>query len=245
MAFGISGFGAVQVLPSPQIFQALSLGGLPPVPPAPPYGTPNANLVPVTQTGNPALPANLTLASHATFQAILKVSTQSVSSPAVTPVPNTTSAVDATNPSVSNTVVGPSLGALPVIGNPPQGPVSFSLTVTPANVTSGVNALLQTDAQLQSALAPPPPALSTAPQQPAPSQAPAQGQGQPQGGAPASNTPAPPPAPAPASGQSAHAPAPHAPVAIASASIVAKIVATVQHLAVAKVYPGPIFSFSA
>jgi hypothetical protein len=76
MAFGITGFGARQVYPSPQIFQALSLGGAPPVPPNPPYGNPNENLVPVARTGNPAFPANLTLVAHSTYQALLQVQNQ-------------------------------------------------------------------------------------------------------------------------------------------------------------------------
>src|SRR5580704_5365212 len=75
MPFGITGFGAQQSYPSPQIFQALSLSGAPPVPPAPPYGNPNENLVPVARTGNPAFPANLTVVAHLTYQAVLNVTT--------------------------------------------------------------------------------------------------------------------------------------------------------------------------
>jgi hypothetical protein len=76
MPFGISGFGAQQVYPAPQVFQALSLSGAPPVPPAPPYGNPNENLVPVARTGNPVFPANLTVVAHLTYQAVLNVTAQ-------------------------------------------------------------------------------------------------------------------------------------------------------------------------
>ena len=76
MPFGITGFGAQQTYPAPQVFQALSLSGAPPVPPAPPYGNPNENLVPVARTGNPVFPANLTVVAHLTYQAVLNASTQ-------------------------------------------------------------------------------------------------------------------------------------------------------------------------
>ena len=256
MAFGISGFGATQTAVTPQVFQALSLGGKRPVPPAPPYGTPNQNLVPVALSGNPAVPANLTLAAHAAFQAVLRVTSQSVVAVGHPPLPanpNTTTAISATNPSVQQQLQGPTPAGIPVIGNPPQGPVSFSLTVAPASVTSGINALTQTVASFESqqqaqraydqaaasntnaAPANPGPA-GNANSAPAPSPAPAP--------VPQSQ---PAPAPAPVGGGSAHGSTGHTPTipAAASPSLIAKVVQTVQNLAISAVYPGPVFSFSA
>jgi len=232
VAFGISGFGAAQTSAAPQIFQALSLGGSPPQAPVQPYGTPNPNLVPVARTGNPALPGNLTLAAHPVFQAILHVSGGSsvlaYGHPPLGGTPNTTVGVGATNPSVALQLQGQAPAGLPTIGNPPAGPVSFSLTVAPASIASGVNALEQTVAGLQSAL--------SAAQQP-PTQA--------AGASQASNAAqVQSPGPVGSGGQTANGSAGTTP-APAAAGIVAKIVSTVQTLAVAAVYPAPIFSFSA
>src|SRR6185312_10172132 len=70
LAFGVTGFAALRLEPQPQVFQALSLGARGPVPPAPPYGTPNQNLVPVQKTGDPSVPANLSVAAQGAFSAI-------------------------------------------------------------------------------------------------------------------------------------------------------------------------------
>lgn len=163
MAFGITGFAALRLEPRPQVFQALSLGSQAPVPPLPPYGTPNQNLVPVAQTGNPAVPIHLSVAAQGAFKAILRIRA----------APNTTSAVGAHNPTVHPQAQNARSGSR-------QGPVSFSLTQAPAYQTSGQNALEQSQYVLPS-----------------------------------------------------------------SHGAVARIVATVNQLAISAVYPAPIFSFSA
>jgi hypothetical protein len=247
MTFGTIGFGAVQIQPSPQVFQALSLGGAPPLPPAPPYGNPNPNLVPVTQTGNPAVPANLTLAAHPAFAAILKLTNQSVLAFAHPPLPattNTTSAVSATNPGVSGLLQGPSPTGIPGQADVPAGPVSFQLTVAPANLTSGSDALQQTLAKLQqgeqAAAAASAVAAATAPPSNANTSNASSTVGTNPGSAPIGVAPAPAPAPAPViHGSTTTTPA------TASPGLVAKIVQTVQSLAIGTVYSAPVFSFSA
>lgn len=156
MSFGTTGFGGAQLYPQPQVFQALSLSGVAPVAPVQPYGTPNPNLVPVRRTGNPAVPANLSLAAQPVFAAILKVSPAIIglSRPPIGGTPNTTSSIGATNPSVSHAVVGTGSGTSPA--EVPEGPVSFALTTIPAYVTSALDALEQSQ---------PPPAAQPTPQQ--------------------------------------------------------------------------------
>jgi hypothetical protein len=243
MAFGTIGFGAVQIQPSPQVFQALSLSGAPPLPPAPPYGNPNPNLVPVAQTGNPAVPANLTLAAHPAFSAILKLTNQSLllyGHPPISGTTNTTSAVGAFNPGVTGQVQGPSPTGISGQADVPAGPVSFQLTAAPANLTSGVNALTQTIAQVQQIQAAQAAAANAASAN-APSSNPIASNtnagSNPTGGAPA---PSPAPAPAPViHGSTVTTPA------AASPGLVAKIAQTVQSLAISAIYSGPVFSFSA
>ena len=102
------------------------------MPPAPAFGTPNANLVPVTR---PAIATtNLTLAAQPTFQAILNLGTVALARPGITAPTNSTSAVSAFNPAVQLQQLGP-VGGTP-IANVPEGPVSFTLTVAPAVITS-------------------------------------------------------------------------------------------------------------
>lgn len=238
MALGISGFGASQTLASPQLFQALSLGGAKPVPPQPPYGTPNPNLVPVTLTTQPALPANLTLAAHSTFDAILRITGQSpvaLSHPPVGSLPNTTTAIGATNPSVTNLTLGQTPAGVPSF-TAPGGPVSFTLTLPPANQTVAVSALSQTVASLQAA--------ERAAQQPQSGGATGSSTNSNNGGGASIGSPAQGPAlPAPAiaapTDQSAGV------LAAAPAVAVAKISQTVTSLAIATVYPSPIFSLNA
>ena len=250
MPFGISGFGAQQTYPAPELFQALSIASAPPVPPAPPYGTPNANLVSVTLTGNPALPANLTLAAHPAFDAILKINaSQSVLAfghPPLPATPNSTSSVGATNPSVSGQIQGPtpSPNGTPASIDLPQGPVSFSLTVPPASALIGVEAVQQTVAQLQreeqqaasngSANASNGAAANTSSSAGNASQA---------GDPPAGSDPA------PSTGATPAAPSSGGSIrttpAASSPGLIGRIVQTVQSLAISVVYPGPVFSFSA
>jgi|GEM_PF-6749499 len=72
MAFGISGFGGLQVQAVPQPFQALALGGGVPHPPAQPYGTPNLqSLVPVRRTSSTVLPLDLMLQTAQNIAAIV------------------------------------------------------------------------------------------------------------------------------------------------------------------------------
>ncbi len=223
MSFGISGFGGQQLTASPQVFQSLSLGGARPVPPAPPYGTPNPNLVAVTSTGNPALPANLTLAAHPAFTAILNVTGQSVlqfGHPSLPAASYTTTSIAATNPRVSGQLQGPPPAGIPTIGTPPDGPVSFSLTAAPASLTSGLDALTQSLANLKPPSLAPVSATATAAQS-------------------VPGTPA--PAPTAHSGNASTGSIP----AAASPGAVAKIVQTVHAIAVAAVYSAPVFSFKA
>ncbi len=131
MSFAITGFAGEQLRAQPQPFQALSLGGRPPVPPAPAYGTPNANLVPVRRPA--AATTNLTLAAQPTFQAILNLGTVALARPGITAPANSTAAVSAFNPGVQHQQLGPIGG--PPIANVPAGPVSFTLTVAPAVIT--------------------------------------------------------------------------------------------------------------
>jgi hypothetical protein len=231
LAFGVTGFAALRLEPQPQVFQALSIGARNPVPPSPPYGTPNQNLVPVSKTGNPSVPANLTLAAQPVFAAILHVNNTIVAagSPSVNGAPNTTSSVGANNPSVNVQVQGP--GTPNGQANVAQGPVSFSLTVAPNYVTSGEQVVAQTP-QVQVPSAP-----KAAPNAPLPSLDHELQK------ALAANAPAP---------QSGPSSAPSLPpssspqyVLPSNGASVAKIVATVNQLAVSAVYPAPIFSFAA
>ncbi|HVA33993.1 MAG TPA: hypothetical protein VNG31_07570 [Candidatus Baltobacteraceae bacterium] len=255
MAFGITGFGAGQVSVAPQLFQALSVSGQPPQAPAPPFGTPNPNLVPAARSGSPVVPANLTLAAHPAFTAILQVTGQSVLAvghPALPSRPFTTTAIGATNPAITAQSQGPAPAGVPVLGNPPAGPVSFALTTAPASLTSGINALQQTIASLQAAEE----AASAAAQQPASTQPSASTQQSPATtGTGASNAGTLPsnaialPSNAPHTTTNATAPtfSAHAAPSIpaASATIVGKIAQTIQSLAIAAVYPTPVFSLSA
>ena len=253
MPFGITGFGAQQAYPTPQIFQALSLSGAPPVPPAPPYGNPNENLVPVARTGNPAFPANLTVVAHLTYLAVLNVSAQIPAvkpsttakllvlvpsnqtllthlRPEVTAVPNTTNFVGAPNPAVAGQVQGPSSTGIPARIDLPEGLVSFQVLAAASSTTSGADALNQTIDQLEAAER----AIAQAPANPNATSANAPTSGDAtasSGGAPSGS------APAPASQVSTPAPA--------SPGLVAKIVQTVQSLAIGAIYSAPVFSFSA
>jgi hypothetical protein len=251
VAFGINGFGAVQTNPAPSLFQALSIGNALPLPPNPPYGNPNPNLVNVRLSGNPspALPANLTLAAQPTQEAILKISSQAVLAFDHPPLPltqNTTTGISATNPTISRQIQGPSPDGIAPNTDLPSGAVSFVVTSSSSSLSSGADALEQTIAKLQQgqvqAQAQPSNANTV------PSGNGSSGNGSsgntPPGG---SSSPAPtgeaPPAPAPPSGSGGGSkvstPAP------ASPGIVAKIVSGIQSLAIATVYPSSIFSFSA
>ncbi len=188
MSFGVIGFGGGQLYPRPQVFQALSLGGASPTSPTPPYGSPNTNLVPVQRTGNPSVPANLSLTAAPVFQAILRLNSAIVgfTNQPVGGAPNTTNAIGATNPAVSHALVGQGGGTSPAAA--PSGPISFALTTTPANISSV-------------------PSITSAPSLP-PSSTPQY-------------------------------------VEPVSGSQVQRIVQTIRQIAVAGVYPAPVFSFSA
>jgi hypothetical protein len=200
VAFGVTGFAALRLEPQPQVFQALSIGATGPVPPAPPYGTPNKNLVPVQQTGNPSVPANLSVAAQGAFSAI-----QSIKG-----APNTTSSIGARNPALNLRVQNAS-------GT--NGPVSFGLTTLPKYVTSGVQAVKETpnaptpqlDHELQKALAANAPSTQSVP----------------------TSAPSYPPSSTPQF------------VLPSNGASVARIVATVNQIAISAVYPAPIFSFAA
>ena len=140
MAFAITGFGGEQLRAAPQIFQALSVGGSLPAAPAPPYGTPNPALVPVLRSSSIALPANLTVIAAPVFQAILNLGVVGTTRPGIASPANSTAALGATNPGILEEVLGPIAGA-PVVAAP-QGPVSFTLTASPAASTGGLQTLL-------------------------------------------------------------------------------------------------------
>jgi hypothetical protein len=154
MAFGISGFGAPQVAASPQVFQALSLAGKPPQPPAPPYGNPNENLVPVGPGNVRAFPANLTLAAQPAFDALVRINAQApldVAHPEVRGgLPDTTSQIAATNPTITFQIQGPAPSGVPALANVPQGPVSFLLG-SPSDGATALSAIARTAQIIQSA----------------------------------------------------------------------------------------------
>lgn len=134
MAFGVTGFAALRLEPQPQAFQALSIGAQGPVPPAPPYGTPNQNLVPVNQPVAPALPANLTLTAQPFFQAILRIN------PAVAGAPNTTSSVGALNLSVTQ-IGTAAISQPPAATNTSSNAAAASGTVTFSTNSPATSAL--------------------------------------------------------------------------------------------------------
>ncbi len=262
MPFGITGFGAQQSYPAPQIFQALSLSGAPPVPPAPPYGNPNENLVPVARTGNPAFPANLTVVAHLTYQAVLNATqlpplkpstaakvpvvvpnTNAVLThvrPEVTAVANTTNAVSAPNPAVAGQVQGPSSNGIPARIDLPEGLVSFQVLAAPSSVTSGADALNQTIEQIEQAerlLQQAPPNPNTASATTSSANTGGSAVAAPSGSPGSTGSPSPGTAPTPVSTASTPGPA--------SPGLVARIVQTVQSLAISAVYSTPVFSFSA
>ena len=220
MAFGVTGFAALQLRPQPQVFQALSLGSQPPVPPAPPYGTPNQKLVPVAQSPQTAH-LNLTLAAAPVFAAILHVNSTiaNSSNASVELAPNSTASVGARNPSVN--VQTQTTSNTPSHAAVASGPVSFSLTTAPKYVTSALAALQQTPQ-----VTAPTPALDHELQKAAAANVPA-----PQ--AVPSSAPSTPPSSTPQY------------VLPANGGAIARIVSTVTQLAVSAVYPAPIFSFSA
>lgn len=222
MSFAIAGFAGEQFRSQPQTFQALSLGGSNPVPPAPPYGTPNTQLVPVTRPS--AAPANLTLAAQPAFAAILNLGVVAVRQPGIPTPTNSTSAVDALNPSLQRQVLGPVNGT--PIAKVASGPVSFSFAGPPSFITSGLTALQKTlQAVKPVSLKPPDPP----PANPAPSD--------PQTTTPQpvvlSSAPSIPPSSSPQY------------VLPSSPGLIGRITATVAQIAIAAVYPAPIFSFSA
>lgn len=186
MSFTISGFGAQQYQASPQIFQALSLGGATPAPPQQPFGSPNQSLVPISRTA--AAPAlNLTLQAASVAASIDAINHPvAVANPALAGAsPLSTAFAGARNTNVLLASGPPdSLDGL-YGGVPPQGIVAFNVRPPVFNGS----ALLQSQTQT-------PP-------------------------------------------HTAQTPAP------ANPSAIAKIVTTVKNLAVAAVYPQPIFSFSA
>jgi hypothetical protein len=232
LAFGVTGFAALHLQPQPQVFQALSVGSRPPLPPAPPYGTPNQNLVPVAQSPQ-TVHLNLTLAAQPAFAAILHVNSTIVGSNngSVSSTPNSTAAVGARNPAVHIQTQGTS--STPSQVPAAAGPISFTLTTVPKYVTSAVDALQQTPQ-----LSTPPPAKETAP-----ANTPAPALDHELQKAAAENAPA--PQSVPSSAPSIPASSTPQYVLPANSGAVARIVSTVSQLAVSAVYPAPIFSFSA
>lgn len=248
----IVGFGAQQLSATPQIFQALSLDGSPPVPPALLFGTPNARVVPVEQTSNGVLPLNLTLQAQSTASAIERISRSAslaglspsapqgaaapiptVSNPPVpsTP-PNSTAFVGATVPNeqiVSGPVVPPNAPAPPPT---PQAAVTFTVVAPPPDQTT-TQALAQDTLTPQPQAGPPPP--------PPPFTLSNSGDAH---TSPAKDTPAvTPPATQTTPDSTAATTGTQAGAAPANPSLVQQVVSTVQSLLIGKIYPAPVFSF--
>ncbi|GAC1354633.1 MAG: hypothetical protein NVSMB31_14890 [Vulcanimicrobiaceae bacterium] len=229
----IVGFGAQQLAATPQAFQSLSIGGAPPSAPVNPFGTPNANLVPVKQTATDGVPLNLTLQALPAANAIAALQNASanatVTRPPVTQTPpNSTAFVAATVPNVQQVTGHVTPPGSPPPINPPAS-VSFTLAAPPADQTSA-----QQVAQ-QSLTTPPPAGPSTPPPpytlQNSTTPSPNSAQRPPTTATPANTAP---PAAAAASVP-----------ATANPSLVQQVVSTVQSLLIGKAYPQPIFSFLA
>jgi hypothetical protein len=147
VTFNIAGFGATQLVATPQTFQALSVAGAAPQPPAPPYGNPNTQLVPVARTTAPVLPANLTLAAAPAFAALLHVTGQSlvlgVGHPAATAgQSNSTAFVGATDPAITTLTTGEIPATLGAQANTaPAGPISFTVTAGVPGAITDVGSL--------------------------------------------------------------------------------------------------------
>jgi len=228
LSFAITGFAGEQFRATPQTFQALSLGGAGPVPPAPPYGTPNTQLVPVSRPS--AAPANLTIAAQPAFAAILNLGVVGVGQPGIQPPSNSTAAVNALNPGVQNQILGPVNGT--PIAKVASGPVSFTFAGPPAFITTGLTALQKTlEAVKPVSLKP---GLSPAQ---TPLQTNSTTSSQPQQAAP----------PPPVESSAPSLPPSSTPqyVLPSSPNLIARITSTVAQIAIAAVYPAPIFSFSA
>lgn len=223
MSFTISGFGARQIEAAPMPFQALSLDAAPPVAPAPPFGSPNNDLVAVRSAQGAAPLFSLSLQAAPAAAAIEAITTgavpqaPAVSSPPVQSVPPLSTAfTGAQNPNVL-VASGPSGSALgvqtPQVGGvPPEGLVAL----VPQNSAQPNEAALIL---------------------PLPSPAPAQEaagarNGQVQNGASIAQT-------------GSRASSPNALPVTTQAQAIAKIVETVKQLAVSAVYPQPIFAFTA
>lgn len=138
MSFAISGFGAQQYRAAPQIFQALSLAGAGPLPPAPQFGSPNQTLVSVTQASSNPL-ASLSLQAQPVAQAVagISVSAQGLRSGALS-----TAFAGARNGNVL--AAGGAPGTLDGIYGrvPPEGPVAFNVRASnPAAVAKIVTTI--------------------------------------------------------------------------------------------------------
>lgn len=138
MSFAISGFGALQYRAAPQIFQALSLAGAGPVPPAPQFGSPNQTLVPVSQASSNPL-ASLSLQAQPAAEAVAGIS---VSIQGLRSGPLTTAFAGARNANVL--AAGGAPGTLDGIYGrvPPEGPVAFNVRASnPATVAKIVTTI--------------------------------------------------------------------------------------------------------
>jgi hypothetical protein len=248
MATAITGFGAEQLRLTPQPFQALSLGGNPPLPPAQPYGTPNQDLVPVQRASNAAVAANLTIAASPVYHQLLRLNQTvlGVTSPGTGAPPNSTAGVEAQNPAVSHQVYGGANVNSTV--TTAQGPVSFSFTQAPATNT-GYQVLQQTFALTPVAKDPPPSAPPSGDPPPASttSQIADANTTSNKAPAPQSNTSNQAPVSQPVLQSTPSLPASSNPqyVLPANPSLIANIVQTVTQLAASAIYPAPVFSYSA
>ena len=250
----IAGFGAQQLTAAPQIFQALSLGGSPPVLPVYLFGTPNARVVPVQQTSNGTVPLNLTLQAQDTANAIARLSQSASLAGLGTPLPNalvahppvqggtpnTTTFVGATVPNVQQQIGNVTPPNAPPPANQPAA-VTFNVTAPPPDQTTTQAIAQQTLAPQPQSGPPPPPPPYTLSNSGDANAGDSKTQQQ-------SNPTSPQAASTAVADQSAAPPSVTSTTSIppaANPSLVQQVVSTVQSLLIGKIYSTPVFSFYA
>lgn len=233
MSFGISGFGAGQVRAIPQAYQALSFAGAPPTPAKLPFGTANPQALATVEPTTRGLPLETLIRASAQQAAVASVTAATPPpAPLSTAFTGTANVLFTPAPYVPPLPQTP-LGVLPSPIGRPVAPISFVPTEPTANQSS-VPDLVTQSLDLPVAVPThhsPPPAPQTN-STAAPNAPPAA---------------APPTAAPPAAAPPTAAPPTAAPSLPPSgpAHLVKEFLATVRSLAVASVYPHPLFAFSA
>ena len=248
----IAGFGAQELSATPQIFQALSIGGSPPVPPAPNFGTPNAHAVPVQQASAAGLPLNLTLQAQPTADAIDQIARSAslaglssaaptavpaVSNPPVpNPPPNTTAFVGATDPNEQIVQGNPTPPNAPPPAPDSQPAVNFTVVAPPPDQTT-------TQTLAQDAIAPPPQTGPPAPPPPYTLSNSGDGHDASAKSATPVSTPSAVTTTQPATSATTAESSTQTLAPPANPSLVQQVTSTVQSLLIGKIYPAPVFSF--